>query len=168
MDHFHRTYNRILLTDPTTVQHLLKLLQQNGMLASLSNIFRYNHQNANVARVRVGGGTLISRMVETGLLRRREIHAVKVVHGQLPPAGRALLLSLDCGLDTLLAKNVTADGRWRFDQLVHADRAIESWFLRNGLLGFRECLHYHQTLHYLTEHHRPDRCIEEIQVWVHC
>ena len=40
----------------------------------------------------------------------REVDTVKTVHGQHPTAGRALALSLDGGLDALLAEDVATDG----------------------------------------------------------
>ena len=41
----------------------------------------------------------------------REVDMVKIVHGQHPTAGRALALSLDGGLDALLAEDVATDSR---------------------------------------------------------
>jgi hypothetical protein len=45
------------------------------------------------------------------MICRREVHPMEVVHVQLPPAVRALLISLDGCLDALLAEDVTTDGR---------------------------------------------------------
>ena len=72
----------------------------------------------------------------------REVDTVKTVHGQHPTAGRALALSLDGGLDTLLTKDVAADSRRRIDQLVRADWAAELWFLWEILRRCRACLSY--------------------------
>ena len=53
---------------------------------------------------------------------------MEVAHGQLPPAGRALLLKSDGGLYAFLAEDVAADSRRCIDQLIDADWAGELWF----------------------------------------